>query len=128
MPRLTSRLMSAVSPPINGLILAARRRPIRSGCGTLLRALPALAPSEAAEDAGDPESQNRAEADRKHDDPPNPGRKTVHGVVSPPERTEAMLRSRWLMRCEQAVANLAATLFAALGCLAAVVIALRLMR
>ena len=83
MPRLTSRLMSAVSPPIDGLILAARRRPIRSDCGTLLRAPPALAPSEAAEDAGYPESQNGAEADAKHYDPPNPGRKIVHGVVSP---------------------------------------------
>ena len=82
-PRLTSRLMSAVSPPIDGLILAARRRPIRSDCGTLLRALPALAPSDAAEDAGHPESQHGAEADCSHADPPNPGRKIVHGVVSP---------------------------------------------
>jgi hypothetical protein len=91
-PRLTSRLMSAVSPPIDGLILAARRRPIGNIRGATLRSRPQLAPSEAAEDAGDPESQNGAEADRKHDDPPNPGRKIVHGVVSPPARTEAMLR------------------------------------
>ena len=97
--------MSAVSPPIDGLILAARRRPIGNVCGAPLCSRPQLAPSEAAEDAGYPESQNRAEADRKHDDPPNPGRKIVHGVVSPAARTEAMLRSRWLMRCEHAVAN-----------------------
>jgi hypothetical protein len=82
-PRLTSRLMSAVSPPIDGLILAGRRLAIGNVCGAPLRSRPQLAPSEAAEDAGDPESQNGAEADRKHDDPPNPARKTVHGVVSP---------------------------------------------
>ena len=105
--RLTSRLRSAVSPPIDGLILAARRWPIGNCSGAPLRSRPQLAPSEAAEDAGDPVSQNGAEADAKHDDPPNPGRKTVHGVVSPPARTEAMLRSRWLMRCEHAVANVA---------------------
>jgi hypothetical protein len=75
--------MSAVSPPIDGLILAARRRPIDNVCGAPRRSRPQLAPSEAAEEAGDPESQNGAEADRKHDDPPNPARKTVHGVVSP---------------------------------------------
>ena len=83
MPRLTSRLMSAVSPPIDGLILAGRRLAIGNVCGAHLRSRPQLAPSEAAEDAGDPESQNGAEADRKHHDPPNPARKTVHGVVSP---------------------------------------------
>ena len=82
-PRLTSRLKSPVSPPIDGLILAARRRPIGNVCGAPLRSRPQLAPSEAAEDAGDPESQNRAEADCTHDDPPSPGRKIVHGVVSP---------------------------------------------
>ena len=82
MPRLTSRLMS-FSPPIDGLILAGRRLAIGNVCGAPLRSRPQLAPSEAAEDAGDPESQNGAEADRKHDDPPNPARKTVHGVVSP---------------------------------------------
>jgi hypothetical protein len=56
-PRLTSRLilMSAVSPPIDGLILAARRRPIGNVCGAPLRSRPQLARSEAAEDAGDPE-------------------------------------------------------------------------
>ncbi len=83
-PRQTSRLMSAVSPPIDGFILAGRRRVIGSNGGAPLRSRPQLAPSEAAEDAGDPESQNGAEADASHDDPPNPGRKTVHGVVSPP--------------------------------------------
>ena len=83
MPRLTSRLMSAVSPPIDRFILAGRRRVIGSNGGAPLRSRPQLAPSEAAEDVGNPESQNRAEADRKHDDPPNPGRKIVHGVVSP---------------------------------------------
>jgi hypothetical protein len=82
-PRLTSRLMSAVSPPIDGLILAGRRLAIGNVCGAPLRSRPQLAPSEAAEDAGYPESQNGAEADCSHDDPPNPGRKTVHGVVSP---------------------------------------------
>jgi hypothetical protein len=46
-------------------------------------ARPLLAPQEAAEDAGYPESQNGAEADGSHDNPPNPGRKTVHGVGSP---------------------------------------------
>ena len=84
MPRLTSRLMSAVSPPINGLILAARRRPIGNVCGAPLRSRPQLAPSEAAEDAGDPVSQHGAEPNSGHDDPPNPGRKTVQGVRSPP--------------------------------------------
>ena len=48
-----------------------------------MHAPPQLAPEKAAEDAGDPESQNGAEADGSHDDPPKPGRKTVHGVVSP---------------------------------------------
>jgi hypothetical protein len=105
-PRLTFRLMSPVSPLIDGLILAARRRPIGNVCGATLRSRPQLAPSEAAEDDGYPESQNGAEADCSHDDPPNPGRKTVHCVVSP-LGTEAMLRPRWLIRCEQAVANLA---------------------
>ena len=75
--------MSAVSPPIDGLILAARRRPIDNVCGAPRRSRPQLAPSEAAEEAGDPESQNGAEADRKHDDPPNPARKTVHRIASP---------------------------------------------
>ena len=82
MPRLTSRLMSAVSPPIDGLILAGRRLAIGNVCGAL-RSRPQLAPSEAAEEGGYPESQNGSEADCSHDDPPNPGRKTVHGVVSP---------------------------------------------
>ena len=82
-PRLTFRLMSPVSPLIDGLILAGRRLPISNVCGVPRRSRPQLAPSEAAEDAGYPESQNRAEADGGHDDPPNPGRKTVHDVVSP---------------------------------------------
>ena len=82
-PRLTSRLKSLVSPLIDGLILAGRRLAIGNVCSTPRRSRPQLAPSEAAEDAGDPESQIGAEADRKHDDPPNPARKTVHGVVSP---------------------------------------------
>jgi len=81
--RLTSRLRSAVSPPIDGLILATRRRLIGNVCGAPLRSRPQLTPSEAAEDAGDPESQNGAEADGSHDDPPNPDRKTVHGIVPP---------------------------------------------
>jgi hypothetical protein len=75
--------MSAVSRPIDCLILAARRRPIGNVRGAPLRSRPQLAPSEVDEDAGYPESQNGAEADANHDDPPNPGRKTVHGVVSP---------------------------------------------
>jgi hypothetical protein len=82
-PRLTSRLKSPVSPLIDGLILAGRRLPIGNVCGAPLRSRPQLAPSEAAEEDGYPESQNGAEADCSHDDPPNPGRKTVHGVVSP---------------------------------------------
>ena len=64
MPRQTSRLMSAVSPPIDGFILAGRRRVIGSNGGVPLRSRPQLAPSEAAEDAGYPESQNGAEAVR----------------------------------------------------------------
>jgi hypothetical protein len=44
-------------------------------------ARPQLAADITAEGSGDPESQNGAEADGKHDDPPNQGRKTVHGVV-----------------------------------------------
>ena len=83
MPRLTSRLRSAFSPPTDSFILAGRRRVIASVGGAPLRSRPQLAPSDAAEDAGYPESQNGAEAYRKYDDPPNPGRKTVHGVVSP---------------------------------------------
>jgi hypothetical protein len=95
-PRLTSRLKSPVSPLIGGLILARRRLAIGNVCGASLRSRLQLAPSEAAEDAGYPESQNGAEAYRKYDDPPNPGRKAVHGRRVPPGRTEAMLRSRWL--------------------------------
>jgi hypothetical protein len=104
-PRLTSRLMSAVRPPIDGVILAARRRPIGSDTGATLRMRPQLAPSEAAQDAGDPESQNRAEADASHDVPPNPGRKIVHGVVSPCARTRAMLTPVTGDECEHAVAT-----------------------
>ncbi len=63
-PRLTSRLKSPVSPLIDGLILAGRRLPIDNVCGAPRRSRPQLAPSEAAEDAGYPESQNGAEAVR----------------------------------------------------------------
>src|SRR4029077_21014819 len=54
-----------------------------------------------------PRSSSAESANHKHDDPPNPGRKIVHGRRVSPARTEAMLRSRWLMRCEHAVANVA---------------------
>src|ERR1700739_3642681 len=37
-----------------------------------------------AEDASRPENKNGRKADHSHDDPPKPGRKTVHGVGSPP--------------------------------------------
>jgi hypothetical protein len=49
---------------------------------------PQLAADITAKGSGDPESQNGAEADDKHDDPPNRGRKTVHGVLSSPGQNE----------------------------------------
>jgi hypothetical protein len=46
-------------------------------------ARPQPAPDITAEGSGHPENQNGAETDGGHHDPPSPGRRTAHGVVSP---------------------------------------------
>jgi hypothetical protein len=43
-----------------------------------------LAPQKAAEDSADPKSQDRAEADGSHDEPPDQGQATAYDVGSPP--------------------------------------------
>src|SRR5215831_12367089 len=57
-----------------------------------------FAPQVAAEDADRPVSQNRPEADNGHDDPPNPSRKTLHGVGSPLLEPEPYWRCDGLSR------------------------------
>jgi hypothetical protein len=72
-----SALIAAVALTLSGL---AR---VPETVGAARKALPRLAAEITAESSGHPENKNGAEADDSHDDPPNPGRKTVHGVVSP---------------------------------------------
>src|SRR5271166_130065 len=50
---------------------------------------------------GYPESQNRTEADGGYDNPPNPGRKTVHCGVSPPDEPGDRVLILFVILCRQ---------------------------
>src|SRR5437667_6845461 len=63
-------------------MLLSHRKGAPGSEGAAPRAPPQLAP-QVAEGRCQPESQNGAKADDSHDDPPHPGRKTIHGVLSP---------------------------------------------
>ena len=77
-----SRLIAIATAGLSVLMVAvgliSSGKTDASGRVATAPAPPQLPPSEAAEDAGHPKSQNGAEADAHHDDPPNPGRKIVH--------------------------------------------------
>jgi hypothetical protein len=75
---------------VDSFILGGRSRPIGNCSAAPQHTQLSLASQKAAEDPADPKSQNRAKADGSHDEPPDQGRPTVHGVGSPTV-TEAML-------------------------------------
>src|SRR5262249_4754201 len=73
---------------------------ILAGWGVLAAATRArqLASEVSGEGSGYRNSQDGAETDAKHDDPPDPGGKTIHGVLSPPEQNEGILGAPGLIR------------------------------
>jgi len=65
---------------VDGLIVAARSRPIINvSAGPKHTRLPP-APQKAAENTADPKNQDWAEAERSHDEPANQRHATAHSV------------------------------------------------
>ena len=68
---------------VDSSIPAGRPRPIGNDSAAPQHTRLPLAPQKAAEDSADPKSQDRAEADGSHDEPPDQGQATAYGVGSP---------------------------------------------